>query len=169
MLKLGLVEFSWTTVFQIVNTIILYLVLKKFLFVPVTEFIQGRQDEIKNSYDDAENTKEEADSLKKEYEEKLDNIKEEGQEILIEAQKKADERGSEIIKDSKEEAAKLKEKAEKDIEIEKQKALNDVKDEISTIAMMAASKVLGNEVDKDKNKQLVDDFIKEVGESRWQN
>src|SRR6056297_1191896 len=169
MLKLGLVEFSWNFVFQIINTIILYLVLKKFLFVPVTEFIQGRKDEIKSSYDDAENTKEEAESLKKEYEEKLDNIKEEGQEILIKAQKKADERDSEIIKDSKEQAAKLKEKAEKDIEIEKKKALNDVKDEISTIAMMAASKVLGNEVDKDKNKQLVDDFIKEVGESRWQN
>ena len=169
MLKLGLVEFSWNFVFQIINTIILYLVLKKFLFVPVTEFIQGRQDEIKKSYDDAEKTKEEAESLKKEYKEKLDNVKEEGQEILIEAQKKADERGSEIIKDSKEQAAKLKEKAEKDIEIEKKKALNDVKDEISTIAMMAASKVLGNEVDKDKNKQLVDDFIKEVGESRWQN
>lgn len=169
MLKLGLVEFGWSTVFQIANTIILYLVLKKFLFVPVTEFIQGRQDEIKNSYDDADKKNEEAESLKKEYEEKLDNVKEEGQEILIEAQKKADERGSEIIKDSKEEAAKLKEKAEKDIEFEKKKALNDMKDEISTIAMMAASKVLGNEVDENKNKQLVDDFIKKVGESRWQN
>jgi|SRR6056297_1858053 len=169
MLKLGLVEFGWSTVFQIVNTIILYLVLKKFLFVPVTEFIQGRQNEIQNSYDDADKKNEEAESLKKEYEEKLDNVKEEGQEILIEAQKKADERGNSIIKDSKEEAAKLKEKAEKDIEFEKKKALNDMKDEISTIAMMAASKVLGNEVDKNKNKQLVDDFIKEVGESRWQN
>ncbi|MDW7668209.1 MAG: F0F1 ATP synthase subunit B [Bacillota bacterium] len=169
MLKLGLVEFGWSTVFQIVNTIILYLVLKKFLFVPVTEFIQGRQDEIKNSYDDADKKNEKAESLKKEYEEKLDNVKQEGQEILIEAQKKADERGSEIIKESKEEASKLKEKAEKDIEFEKKKALNDMKDEISNIAMMAASKVLGNEVDENKNKQLVDDFIKEVGESRWQN
>ncbi len=169
MLKLGLVEFGWSTVFQIVNTIILYLVLKKFLFVPVTEFIQGRQDEIQNSYDDADKMNEEAESLKQEYEEKLDNVKEEGQEILIEAQKKADERGSEIIKESKEEASKLKEKAEKDIEFEKKKALNDMKDEISNIAMMAASKVLGNEVDESKNKQLVDDFINEVGESRWQN
>jgi len=169
MLKAGLVEFSWSFVFQIVNTLILYLVLKKFLFVPVTNFIQGRQDEIKSSYDDAENLNEEAESLKKEYENKLDKVKEEGQEILIEAKKKADERGNEIIKESKEQAAKLKEKAEKDIELEKKKALNDVKDEISTIAMMAASKVLGNEVDKNKNKELVDDFIKEVGESKWQN
>jgi len=169
MLKAGLVEFSWSFVFQIVNTLILYLVLKKFLFVPVTNFIQGRQDEIKSSYDDAENLNEEAESLKTEYENKLDNVKEEGQEILIEAKKKADERGNEIIKESKEQAAKLKEKAEKDIELEKKKALNDMKDEISKIAMMAASKVLGNEVDKNKNKELVDDFIKEVGESKWQN
>ncbi|SRR6056297_815816 len=169
MLKAGLVEFSWSFVFQIVNTLILYLVLKKFLFVPVTNFIQGRQDEIKSSYDDAENLNEEAESLKTEYENKLDNVKEEGQEILIEAKKKADERGNEIIKESKEQAAKLKEKAEKDIELEKKKALNDMKDEISNIAMMAASKVLGNEVDKNKNKELVDDFIKEVGESKWQN
>jgi F-type H+-transporting ATPase subunit b len=110
MLKAGLVEFSWTFVFQIVNTLILYLVLKKFLFVPVTEFIQGRQDEIQSSYDDAEKTNEEAKNLKSEYENKLDKVEEEKQEILIAAKKKADEQGSEIIKESKEQAAKLKRK-----------------------------------------------------------
>lgn len=169
MLKAGLVEFSWTFVFQIVNTLILYLVLKKFLFVPVTEFIQGRQDEIKSSYDDAEKTNEEAEKLKSEYEGKLDKVEEEKQEILIAAKKKADEQGSEIIKESKEQAAKLKEKAEQEIEIEKKKAINDVKDDISSMVIMAASKVLENEVDESRNKQLVDDFIKEVGESKWQS
>ncbi|MFZ7134444.1 MAG: F0F1 ATP synthase subunit B [Eubacteriales bacterium] len=169
MLKAGLVEFSWTFVFQIVNTLILYLVLKKFLFVPVTEFIQGRQDEIQSSYDDAEKTNEEAENLKSEYENKLDKVEEEKQEILIAAKKKADEQGSEIIKESKEQAAKLKEKAEQEIEIEKKKAINDVKDDISSMVIMAASKVLENEVDESRNKKLVDDFIKEVGESKWQN
>lgn len=169
MLKAGLVEFSWTFVFQIVNTLILYLVLKKFLFVPVTEFIQGRQDEIQSSYDDAEKTNEEAENLKSEYENKLDKVEEEKQEILIAAKKKADEQGSEIIKESKEQAAKLKEKAEQEIEIEKKKAINDVKDDISSMVIMAASKVLENEVDEGRNKKLVDDFIKEVGESKWQN
>jgi F-type H+-transporting ATPase subunit b len=169
MLKAGLVEFSWTFVFQIVNTLILYLVLKKFLFVPVTEFIQGRQDEIQSSYDDAEKTNEEAKNLKSEYENKLDKVEEEKQEILIAAKKKADEQGSEIIKESKEQAAKLKEKAEQEIEIEKKKAINDVKDDISSMVIMAASKVLENEVDESRNKKLVDDFIKEVGESKWQN
>jgi F-type H+-transporting ATPase subunit b len=169
MLKAGLVEFSWTFVFQIVNTLILYLVLKKFLFVPVTEFIQGRQDEIQSSYDDAEKTNEEAENLKSQYENKLDKVEEEKQEILIAAKKKADEQGSEIIKESKEQAAKLKEKAEQEIEIEKKKAINDVKDDISSMVIMAASKVLENEVDESRNKKLVDDFIKEVGESKWQN
>lgn len=169
MLKAGLVEFSWTFVFQIVNTLILYLVLKKFLFVPVTEFIQGRQDEIQSSYDDAEKTNEEAKKLKSEYENILDKVEEEKQKILIAAKKKADEQGSEIIKESKEQAAKLKEKAEQEIEIEKKKAINDVKDDISSMVIMAASKVLENEVDESRNKKLVDDFIKEVGESKWQN
>jgi F-type H+-transporting ATPase subunit b len=169
MLKAGLVEFSWTFVFQIVNTLILYLVLKKFLFVPVTGFIQGRQDEIQSSYDDAEKTNEEAKKLKSEYENILDKVEEEKQKILIAAKKKADEQGSEIIKESKEQAAKLKEKAEQEIEIEKKKAINDVKDDISSMVIMAASKVLENEVDESRNKKLVDDFIKEVGESKWQN
>lgn len=169
MLKLGLVEFGWTTAFQVINTIILYLVLKKFLFVPVTNFIQGRQDEIQNSYDDADKKNEEAEKLRSQYEAKLDNVKEESQEILIEAKKDAEEKGNEIIKESKEQAAKLKEKAQKEIEQEKKKAVNDVKDEISTIAMLAASKVLENEVDEDTNKKLVDNFIKEVGDSKWQN
>jgi F-type H+-transporting ATPase subunit b len=169
MLKAGLVEFSWTFVFQIVNTLILYLVLKKFLFVPVTGFIQGRQDEIQSSYDDAEKTNEEAKKLKSEYENILDKVEEEKQKILIAAKKKADEQGSEIIKESKEQASRLIEKAEQEIEIEKKKAINDVKDDISSMVIMAASKVLENEVDESRNKKLVDDFIKEVGESKWQN
>jgi F-type H+-transporting ATPase subunit b len=169
MLKLGLVEFSWNFVFQIINTIILYLVLKKFLFVPVTEFVQGRRNEIQNSFDEADEKNEEADKLKSQYESKLDNVKEERQEILIEARKNAEEKGNEIIRESKEEAAKLKEKAQAEIEQEKKKAVNDVKDEISSIAMLAASKVLENEVDEKMNKKLVDDFIKEVGDSKWQN
>ena len=54
-LKLGLVEPSWTFVFQIANTLILFLVLKKLLFKPVTEMMNNRQDGIRNSLKDAEN------------------------------------------------------------------------------------------------------------------
>jgi len=169
MLKLGLVELSWNFVFQIINTIILYLVLKKFLFVPVTEFIKGRRNEIQDSFDEADNKNEKADKLKSQYELKLDNVKEESQEILIEAKKNAEKKGTEIIKESKEEAAKLKEKAHTEIEQEKKKAINDLKDEISSISILAASKVLEHEVDEKTNKKLVEDFIKEVGDSQWQN
>lgn len=53
-LRLGLVQFDWTFVFQIANTLILFLFLKKFLFKPVTEFMTAREDEISVSYKDAE-------------------------------------------------------------------------------------------------------------------
>jgi F-type H+-transporting ATPase subunit b len=169
MLKAGLVELNWTFVFQIANTFILFLVLKKFLFAPVTEVMENREKSIKDSLDDAERISEEAEKYKKEYLGKLQSAEDEGREIISKATRIADERSSHIIKEAREEVSKLKEKADSDIELERKKAINEIKDEISSLAILAASKVLESEVDEAKNKSIVAKFIEQVGDARWQN
>lgn len=169
MLRAGLVQLDWSFVFQIVNTIILYLLLRHFLFEPVTKFMQNRRKGIEDSINLAERKNSEADEYKNEYFAKLQTAEDEGNNIIKQATKNADAKADKIIKETKEEVSQLKEKALQDIESERKKAVNEIKDEISSIAILAASKVLETEIDKSKNKQLVDKFINEVGEAKWQN
>ncbi|SHJ74453.1 F-type H+-transporting ATPase subunit b [Dethiosulfatibacter aminovorans DSM 17477] len=169
MLKAGLVELNWTFVFQILNTFILYLLLKKFLFAPVTEVIEAREKSISDSLNDAERISNEAEKYKVEYYGKLQSAEEEGREIIAKATRNADEKSNNMIKEAREMVARQKEKAEADIEVEKKKAINEIKDEISSLAILAASKVLENEVDEDTNKTIVNKFIEQVGDAKWQN
>ena len=169
MLKAPLVGFSWTIVFQIVNTLILFYFLRKYLFVPVTGIMESREKSIVDSLQDAERLSEEAENYKQQYYNMLQSAQDEGKELIEKARKNADEKSEKILKEAKEETLKLKQKAEEDIRRNRKKAVNEIKDEISTLAILAASKILENEVDEAKSKTLVSKFIEQVGDEQWQN
>jgi F-type H+-transporting ATPase subunit b len=169
MLKAGLVELSWTFFFQIINTFILFLILKNLLFKPVTEFMSNRQKGIEESLNEAQKKNQEAENLKEEYLTKLSGAEEEGRQIVKDAAKRAEERANEILKAAEKEAEQIKERASLDIERERKKAINSLKDEIASISMMAASKLIEKDLDESGHKTLVKKFIDEVGETRWQN
>jgi F-type H+-transporting ATPase subunit b len=168
-LRFGLVEISWVTLMQIANTLILFLIMKKLLFKPVTEFMAAREAEIADSIESAEAKNREADGLKAEYQEKLAKSEEEGRTIVRQATQKAENKAYEIKKVAEDEIAHLKVKAQKDIEREHVKAINVLKDDIASMAMMAASKVIEKDIDEKAHKSLVDNFINEVGDTKWQN
>ena len=168
-LKLGLVEISWSFVFQIVNTIILFLILKKLLFKPVSEFMEKRRAEIEGSIKEAEMKNEEAENYKAQYISKIGHSEEEGRQIIRDAAKRAEERANEIIKSAHKEAEEIKQRANLEIERERKKAINSLKDEIASIAMLAASKVVQEDLNDQKHNTLVRKFIDEVGETKWQN
>lgn len=165
----GLVQFSWTFVFQIVNTLVMFLVLRHFLFKPATEFMENRTKGIENALEEADAKNKEAEDLKVQYEGRLTNIKEERNEIIREATKRAEERSNEIIKAAEVEAQKIKEKGRQEVERERHKAVNELKDQISTLAIMAASKVIEEELNQQTHEKMIQEFIKEVGEAQWQN
>ncbi len=168
-LKLGLVEISWTFVFQIANTLILFFILKKLLFKPVSEFMEKRKAEIAGSIKEAEMKNEEAEKYKSEYITKIEASQEEGRQIIKDAARKAEARADEIIKAAEKEAVEIKQRAELDIQREKEKAINVLKEDIASLAMLAASKVVKEDLDGDKHNTLVRKFIDEVGEAKWQN
>jgi len=168
-MKAGLVEINWTFAFQIINTIILYLILKKLLFKPVTEFMQSRTDGISASLEEAESMTEKANELKAQYESKIKASEDEGRQIIREASVRADKRAAEIIKTAEDESDSIKKRAQVEIEREKEKAINSLKDEIATIAIMAASKVIEKDLDAEAHESFVKQFIDEVGDAKWQN
>lgn len=168
-LRLGLVEFNWTFVFQLVNTLILYLILRKFLFGPVTSFMQKRENEIKKHIEDAERLDLEAQSLKVEYEQRLVQAEEEGKVIIKKYSKRAENRAFEIVKTAEAEVETMKLNARRELERERVKALNELKGQISELTILAASKVIEKELDEVEHKELIDKFLGEVGETQWQN
>lgn len=168
-LKLGLVEPSWTFVFQIVNTLILFLILKKWLFKPVTNFMKKRQDGIENSLNDAMKKNAEAEGLIETYEGKIKGSKDEGIEIIRQMKIEAEKIGEDIIKEAKIEAKKEKEKAIKEIKREREKAIDILKNEVSTVALLAASKVLEKELNEENHKEIIAKLLDEMGDSKWQN
>ena len=154
----------WTALFTLGNTIVLFLVLKHFLFKPVLKMIKDRQDEIDSIYEDADKAKASADALQAEYQQKLAAAAETSERIVKEAMVRGQSREEEIIRQANAEASAILDKAAADIAQEKKKAINDAKDEISGMAMAIAEKVVGRELKAEDQEKLFDEFIDGLGD-----
>lgn len=165
----GLVEPGWTFVFQIVNTIVIFLLLRHFLFKPVTEFMTQRTQRIEDQLAGAEEKEAEALVLKAQYEQKLAGIREERNEMLKEAVRKGEERGEVLIQEAREEIRKMEERSRLDLEREKTKAINEFKNQISELAVLAAAQIMEKELDQQKHDAMIQEFIEKVGQEKWQH
>lgn len=154
----------FTLIFAWVNLIILYLFLKKLLFKPIKNMIDSRQKEIDDMYLDAETSVKDANGMKAEYEDKIARVGDECDEILRSAVRRAQLREEEILKEADAKARLTMERAEEQIRLEKKNALNEVKDEISGMAIDIATAVLERDVNQKDHEQLIDDFIEKLGE-----
>ena len=156
---------GWTFLAQICNLMIQLLIFKKFLLNPVKNVIAERKAKADSQIADATKLRTEAEAMKAEYEQNLQNARTEANQIVAAAQKTATARSEEIVGEARAQAAALKQKAEADIAQERKKAVNEVKDEIGGIAMEIASKVVEREISEKDHKDLIDEFIKNVGEA----
>ena len=156
----------WTMLFAWINLLILYIFLKKILFKPIKNMIDSRQKEIDNMYEGAAKADAEAKEMKGEYEAKLARADEESEEILKKAVRKAQLREEEILKEADEKASRTLERAKEEIELEKRRAINEVKDEVSEIALGIASAVIERDVSHEEHSELIDEFIKNMGDGK---
>ena len=154
----------WTALFILLNTLIIFFVAKKFLFGPVMNIIESRQQEIDDMYTKAGEAKEQAKLLRAEYEEKLSVATETSDRLVKEAVARGQAREEDIIRKANEDAAAIMDKASADIAIEKKKAINDAKNEISGLAMAIAGKVVERELKAADQELLIDRFIDELGD-----
>ncbi len=155
----------WTALFTFCNMLITFFVLRKFLFKPVKKMIDDRQNEIDGLYTDADNAKKEALAMEEEYRLHLNNARQERDEILRDATARAQQREKEILDAARSEANALRDKARSDIAQERRKALNEIKDDISGIAIDIAAKVAEKEIDGKQHEALIEDFIRNMGDA----
>ena len=117
--------------------------------------------------DEASKAKEEAIASKDEYEAKLKDIEKEAEAILADARKRALDNEHRIVEDAKAEAGRIMERARTEAELEKQKAADEVKKQMVVLASMIAVKVVKASIDTTVQEAMVNDTLKEIGESTW--
>lgn len=152
-----------------ISIFVLFLLLSYLLFNPARKLLKDRQDRINNDITSAEADKEAAKALKAEYEAKLKDVNKEAEAILAEARQKAIRNQAKIVDEAKEEASRIIKRAQSEAELEKKHAMDDVKQEMIQIASMMAAKVVSASIDTQIQDTLVDETLKEMGESTWQS
>ncbi len=149
--------------------LILYLILRKFLYKPVSKFLNDRKEKIQSDIEGAKILKEEAFHLKEDYESRINLAKKEGQEIIENARKRGEELREGIIDEARREAEDIISRARREISREKELAFQDIKSQAGEMAILIASKIMESQFNMEKQRFLIDKFIDEVGSSKWQS
>ena len=156
---------AWTIIFQICNLLILFALVRKFLWKRVMAVLNARQKELDGIYDAAGRDRQDAAQMKADYTQRMSAAREEADRLVKNAVDTAHNRGDAIVNEAKVEAAHLKQKAERDIEQEKRKAYSELMGEISGMAADIAGRMVEREINADDHRELVEEFIKSAGEA----
>lgn len=155
------------TVLLAIAIFFLFLALSYLLFNPVRKMLQDRQLKIQTELKDAAADKSDAAALKAQYEEKLKGIDKEAEAILSDARQRALKNEAKIVDDAKAEAARIIARANEEAELEKKRVADEVKQEMISIAAAMAAQVVSANIDVNIQNQLVDQTLKEMGDSTW--
>ena len=164
-----LIEFNWTLVMNWVTVIVLFLILKKFFFEKVHNFIVARQDAVQNAYDNAESVNRAADERLEAYNKQIANIESEGRDIIQRAKTRADDQAKRILDEAQQKAEAMMERTRTEIEREQRKAVAEMKDQIAILALMAAEKIIEKDLEIEGQDAFIDQVVEQVGKSAWQN
>ena len=157
-----MLDFSVTFIITILNITILFFVLRKLLFKPVTKFMADRAKRVQDSLDQAEKDRTQAKALLKEYENKLKSAEAEAGEIIKTARDSANMEANRIIEGTKAEAADIISAARKQIEADRRAAVTKLRFETAALVMAASSKLAAREFSRDDNRRYVDMLLDEL-------
>ncbi|MBR5225627.1 MAG: F0F1 ATP synthase subunit B [Clostridia bacterium] len=156
-----MLKLDWSSVFTVINLLILFIAMKLVLFKPLKKMMAERAEAIQGQIDAAGAIKAEAEELKNRYEASLKEAQAESVQIMNDAKDRAQIQYDNIIEKAKEDAADIVEKAGKIAENERQQIIRGAQNELMGLTMAAVSKVIGNNVDEESNRKLLDDFLAE--------
>lgn len=161
-----MIEPSWQAIVtQAVALIILIWLLNKLFFKKVLAFLDERRDEVAKDYSEAESYRAAMEAARADYEQRLRNIEAEAREHIQAGVKEAQQLRDQIMHDARAQGEALIQRAHEEIGREKQKALIELRTEMAELAVEAAGKILRRSVDPQTQRDLMGDFIKEVGQA----
>ncbi|PSL45779.1 ATP synthase F0 subcomplex B subunit [Salsuginibacillus halophilus] len=152
------------TIFAILTFAILLALLRKYAWGPVFNMMKEREEHIANEIETAEKNRQEAETYLEQQRQEVENARAEAREIVENSRKSGENQREDIVKQAHEEANRLKEDARLEIKREKDQAINEVRDQVATLSVLIASKVIDQQLDEQEQEQLIENYLKEVGE-----
>lgn len=165
-LELGLSFNGGDILFQLLAMLILLALLKKYALGPLLNIMKQREDHIAGEITSAEEKNKEAQQLIEEQRVLLKEARQESQTLIENAKKLGEKQKEEIIQAARAESERLKEAARTEIVKEKEQAVSALREQVASLSVMIASKVIEKELDEQAQEKLIQDYFKEVGESR---
>ncbi len=151
-----------TFIFTVINVLVLVFFLYRFLFKPVRDILAARQNELDNSYREAEEATKKANALKKQYEDSMAQIDAERQEKLEKSRMQATNEYDEIIGNAREKATKIIADAKIEAERQAEQKQHEMEEEVAMLVAKAAYKIAASKDSAENNQKLYDTFLEDA-------
>ena len=159
-----MIKIDINLVFTIINLLVLYLLMKKFLFGPIIKVMDVRKAMIDQQFAGAKEQEDQAKALKEQYEGALKSAREESFQIMEQARKEAKAQADKTVEDTQAKVSAMLAKAQEDINTERENAMRQMKDDVASLAMEAAGKIIGKNSGADQDLSLYGQFIEKAGD-----
>lgn len=155
-----------TIVFTVLNLLILYVLLKRFLFGRVNKVLEDRAALVKETLAHAEQEKNQAEQLKQEYETQLAQAHAEAAGIVSQAQARGEREYQSILEQAKEDVRRIQSQAKARNEADREEMLRSARREVAQLAVLAASKVTQKTLDEEADRAILEDFLAEANKKK---
>jgi F-type H+-transporting ATPase subunit b len=143
--------------------VILYVLLKKFAFGPITAAVDAREKALEEAIEGAKRDRAEAAKLLESHQAAIDAARGEAQKFIAEGRAVAEKMRTDLLEQTRKEQADMLERARREIESEKDKALTQLRREAVDLALAGASKVIEQNLESEKNRKLVESYLASLG------
>ena len=154
----------WQILVSLINLVLLFLIVKKFLYKPVTKMLKDRQALIDNKNQEAQDNLDKAEASRLELEEKLSQAHQRAEEILSEATSDGEKRREKIVADAHADAEIIVRQAKTEAELEKKRAKSEIKAQIVDVSFALGEKLIEREIKEEDHRVLIDSFISQIGD-----
>ena len=158
------IQFDYTIVAAVISFLLLVWLLSAKAWGPLMKMMEERRTNIESMLAQAENERQQAEKIKREYQEEMRKARQEAQEVIAKATKVSEIRAKEILVASNVEAEKIKKSALVEIQRERDLAVAEVKAQVADLSVLVAEKIIRQKLDMKGQGQLIEQFIQEVGE-----
>ena len=159
----------WQILISLCNLLLLFLIIKKFLYKPVKRVLKERQLALEEKYASAEEAKKQAEKSRVSWEEKLQGAQAEADMLLKKEIERAERHSSQMISEAREKADIIVHEAETQAALEYKKAQADIRKEIVDVSTLRAEKMLHREIHQEDHRDIIDSVISEIGEDNGGN
>ena len=146
---------------QIVSFVILFFLLKRFLYRPIVGMLDQRAERIKDSLEAAERASQDAARSEGQIQEQLSTAREEGQQLISQARETADKFREDEMASVRREIDQEKVRAQANIQRERDVAIEELRREFAGLAIAAAEKVIENSLDDHAHRELIERVLEE--------